>query len=63
MAKILKFPDKKKRNLLLKGVVDNKNIFTEKIAKNTSIKDIHQILINQLNNMSLEVNKKEIKDE
>ena len=63
MAKILKFPDIKKRNLLLKGVVDNKNIFTEKIAKNTSIKDIHQILINQLNNMRLEVTKKEIKDE
>ena len=63
MAKILKFPDIKKRNLLLKGVVDNKYIFTEKIAKNTSIKDIHQILINQLNNMGLEVTKKEIKDE
>ena len=63
MAKILKFPDIKKRNLLLKGVVDNKYIFTEKIAKNTSIKDIHQILINQLNNMRLEVTKKEIKDE
>ena len=63
MAKILKFPDIKKRNLLLKGVVDNKYIFTEKIAKNTSIEDIHQILINQLNDMGIKVIKKEIKDE
>ena len=63
MAKIIKFPDIKKRNLLLKGVVDNKYIFTEKIAKNTSIEDIHQILINQLNDMGLKVIKKEIKDE
>ena len=63
MAKIIKFPDIKKRNLLLKGVVDNKYIFTEKTSKNTFIEDIHQILINQLNNMGLEVTKKEIKDE
>ena len=65
MAKILKFPNIKK-NLYFKGTVDGKYIFTEKIAKNSSVEDVYQILLKQLTDMGIEVKEgksKNIKDE
>ena len=55
MAKIIKFPNSKKQNLYFKGTVDGKYIFTEKIAKNSSVEDVYQILLKQLTNMGIEV--------
>ena len=55
MAKILKFPNIKKQTLYFKGAVDGKYIFTEKIAKNSSVEDVYQILLKQLTNMGIEV--------
>ena len=66
MAKIIKFPNSKKQNLYFKGTVDGKYIFTEKIAKNSSVEDVYQILLKQLTDMGIEVkegNSKNIKDE
>ena len=66
MAKIIKFPNKKKQDLYSKGTVDGKYIFTEKIAKNSSVEDVYQILLKQLTNMGIEVKEgktKDIKDE
>ena len=66
MAKILKFPNKKKQTLYFKGAVDGKYIFTEKIAKNSSVEDVYQILLKQLTNMGVEVKEgktKNIKDD
>ena len=65
MAKIIKFPNKKKQDLYFKGTVDGKYIFTEKIAKNSSVEDVYQILLKQLTDMGIEVKegKKNIKDE
>ena len=66
MAKIIKFPYNKKQNLYFKGAVDGKYIFTEKIAKNSSVEDVYQILLKQLTNMGVEVKEgktKNIKDE
>ena len=66
MAKIIKFPNKKKQDLYFKGAVDGKYIFTEKIAKNSSVEDVYQILLKQLTNMGIEVKEgktKDIKDE
>ena len=66
MAKILKFPNNKKQNLYFKGIVDGKYIFTEKIAKNSSVEDVYQILLKQLTDMGIEVKEgktKDIKDE
>ena len=57
MAKILKFPNIKKQNLYFKGSVDGKYIFTEKIAKNSSVEDVYQILLEQLTNAGIEVKK------
>ena len=57
MAKILKFPNIKKQNLYLKGSVEGKYIFTEKIAKHSSVEDIYQILRKQLTDMGIEVKK------
>ena len=57
MAKILKFPNVKKQKLYFKGAVDGKYIFTEKIAKNSSIEDVYQILLEQLTNAGIEVKK------
>ena len=57
MAKILKFPNIKKQNLYFKGAVDGKYIFTEKIAKNSSVEDVYQILLEQLTNAGIEVKK------
>ena len=66
MAKIIKFPNKKKQDLYFKGTVDGKYIFTEKIAKNSSVEDVYQILLKQLTDMGIEVKEgksKNIKDE
>ena len=66
MAKIIKFPNRKKQNLYFKGTVDGKYIFTEKIAKNSSVEDVYQILLKQLTDMGIEVKEgksKNIKDE
>ena len=66
MAKILKFPNIKKQTLYFKGAVDGKYIFTEKIAKNSSVEDVYQILLKQLTNMGVEVKEgktKNIKDD
>ena len=66
MAKILKFPNIKKQNLYFKGTVDGKYIFTEKIAKNSSVEDVYQILLKQLTDIGIEVKEgksKNIKDE
>ena len=57
MAKILKFPDVKKQNLYFKGSVDGKYIFTEKIAKNSSVEDVYQTLLKQLTDVGIEVKK------
>ena len=57
MAKIIKFPNNKKQNLYFKGTVDGKYIFTEKIAKNSSVEDVYQILLKQLKDMGIEVKK------
>ena len=57
MAKILKFPNIKKQKLYFKGAVDGKYIFTEKIAKNSSVEDVYQILLEQLTNAGIEVKK------
>ncbi len=66
MAKIIKFPNSKKQNLYFKGTVDGKYIFTEKIAKNSSVEDVYQILLKQLTDIGIEVKErktKNIKDE
>ena len=66
MAKIIKFPDNKKQKLYFKGTVDGKYIFTEKIAKNSSVEDVYQILLKQLTDMGIEVKEgktKDLKDE
>ena len=66
MAKILKFPNIKKQNMYFKGTVDGKYIFTEKIAKNSSVEDVYQILLKQLTDIGIEVKEgksKNIKDE
>ena len=66
MAKIIKFPNNKKQNLYFKDTFDDKYIFTEKIAKNSSVEDVYQILLKQLTNMGIEVKEgktKDIKDE
>ena len=66
MAKILKFPNIKKQKLYFKGAVDGKYIFTEKIAKNSSVEDVYQILLKQLTDIGIEVKEgktKDIKDE
>ena len=66
MAKIIKFPNSKKQNLYFKGVVDGKYIFTEKIANNSSVEDVYQILLKQLTDIGIEVKEgksKNIKDE
>ena len=65
MAKIIKFPNNKKQNLYFKGTVNGKYIFTEKIAKNSSVEDVYKILLKQLTDMGIEVKegKKNIKDE
>ena len=66
MAKILKFPNIKKQTLYFKGAVDGKYIFTEKIAKNSSVEDVYQILLKQLTNMGIDVKEgktKNIKDD
>tara|TARA_B100000963_G_C22432101_1_gene582624 strand:+ start:51 stop:251 length:201 start_codon:yes stop_codon:yes gene_type:complete len=66
MAKIIKFPNNKKQNLYFKGTFDGKYIFTEKIAKNSSVEDVYQILLKQLTDMGIEVKEgktKDIKDE
>jgi len=55
MAKIIKFPNSKKQNLYFKGTVDGKYIFTEKIAKNSSVEDVYQILLKQLTDIGIEV--------
>mgnify|MGYP003326795897 CR=1 FL=1 len=55
MAKILKFLNIKKQNLYFKGAIDGKYIFTEKIAKNSSVEDVYQILLEQLTNAGIEV--------
>ena len=57
MAKILKFPNIKKQNLNFKGSVEGKYIFTEKIAKNSSVEDVYQILLKQLTFAGIEVKK------
>ena len=65
MAKIIKFPNSKKQNLYFKGTVDGKYIFTEKIAKNSSVEDVYQILLKQLTDIGIEVKEgksKKIKD-
>ena len=66
MAKIIKFPNIKKQKMYFKGTVDGKYIFTEKIAKNSSVEDVYQILLKQLTDMGIEVKEgktKNIKDE
>ena len=66
MAKIIKFPNSKKQNFYFKGSVDGKYIFTEKIAKNSSVEDVYQILLKQLTDIGIEVKEgksKNIKDE
>ena len=66
MAKIIKFPNKKKQDLYFKGTVDGKYIFTEKIEKSSSVEDVYQILLKQLTNMGIEVKEgktKDLKDE
>ena len=66
MAKILKFPNIKKQTLYFKGAVDGKYIFTEKIAKNSSVEDVYEILLKQLTDMGVEVKEgktKNIKDD
>ena len=66
MAKIIKFPNSKKQNLYFKGTVDGKYIFTEKIAKNSSVEDVYQILLKQLTDIGIEVKEgksKNIKDD
>ena len=66
MAKILKFPNIKKQKLYFKGAVEGKYIFTDKIAKNSSVEDVYQILLKQLTDMGIEVKEgksKNIKDE
>ena len=62
MAKIIKFPNNKKQHLYIKGTVDGKYIFTEKIAKNSSVEDVYQILLKQLTNMGIEVKEGKTKD-
>ena len=62
MAKIIKFPNSKKQNLYFKGTVDGKYIFTEKIAKNSSVEDVYQILLKQLTDMGIEVKDGKTKD-
>ena len=62
MAKIIKFPNNKKQNLYFKGTVDGKYIFTEKIAKNSSVEDVYQIFLKQLTDMGIEVKDGKTKD-
>ena len=62
MAKIIKFPNNKKQNLYFRGTVDGKYIFTEKIAKNSSVEDVYQILLKQLTDMGIEVKEAKTKD-
>ena len=57
MTKIIKFPNIKNQNLYFKGAVDGKYIFTEKIAKNSSVEDVYQILLKQLTDAGIEVKK------
>ena len=57
MAKILKFPNIKKQKMYFKGAVNGKYIFTEKIAKNSSVEDVYQILLKQLTDAGIEVKK------
>ena len=59
MAKILIVPNIKKQNLYFKGPVDGKYIFTEKIAKNSSVEDVYQVLLKQLTDAGIEVKKKD----
>ena len=40
-----------------KGAVNGKYIFTEKIAKNSSVEDVYQILLKQLTDAGIEVKK------
>ena len=62
MAKIIKFPNIKKQNLYFKGTVDGKYIFTEKIAKNSSVEDVYQVLLKQLTDAGIEVKEAKTKD-
>ena len=62
MAKILKFPNIKKQNMYFKGTVDGKYIFTEKIAKNSSVEDVYQVLLKQLTDAGIEVKEAKTKD-
>ena len=57
MAKILKLPNIKKQNLYFKGAIDGKYIFTEKIAKNSSVEDVYQVLLKQITDAGIEVKK------
>ena len=66
MAKIIKSPNRKKQNLNFMSTVDGKYLFTEKIAKNSSVEDVYQILLKQLTDIGIEVKEgktKDIKDE
>ena len=62
MAKILKFPNIKKQNLYFKGAIDGKYIFTEKIAKNSSVEDVYQVLLKQITDAGIEVKEAKTKD-
>ena len=62
MAKILKYPNIKKQNLYFKGAIDGKYIFTEKIAKNSSVEDVYQVLLKQLTDAGIEVKEAKTKD-
>ena len=57
MSNILKFPYIKKQKMHFKGAIDGKYIFTEKIAKNSSVEDVYQILLKQLTDAGIEVKK------
>ena len=39
--------------MYFKGAVDGKYIFTEKIAKNSSVEDVYQILLKCIQNISI----------
>ena len=62
MAKILKFPNIKKQNLYFKGAIDGKYIFTEKIAKNSSVEDVYQVLLKQITDAGIEIKEAKTKD-
>ena len=62
MAKIIKFPNNKKQNLYFRGTVDGKYIFTEKIAKNSSVEDVYQVLLKQITDAGIEVKEAKKKD-